>query len=287
VGTRPVAVALIAAITPVLAASPLPLDTVGRTDPDMAALAASVRDKPLPERLGAITQAWLGVPYLDGPLGEAGGFDDDPVTRYDAFDCLTFVEEALALALGNDPVDVARVRRGLRYRDGGPATYENRRHFMLAEWIPGTVDDGWLVDATPSFPEAVALSHTVTDQTWAQWSRRSLFSLGDARLPTGTLTFSHLPLTAFAADPTLVERIPDGAVVFTLRVVAPHLPIAITHVGLTVPAVVPTVRHATKIGAPMVKDHKLAWYIDNLGNYTNWPAAGLIILVPQEYGPRR
>ncbi len=284
---RGLATALLLAAAAALAAPELPRDHTGRTDPAAAEIAASVRHLPLPERLKAITEPWLGVPYQEGPLGEAGGFDADPVTRVDAFDCLTFIEEALALALANDAVDVARVRRGLRYIDGGPPTYENRRHFMLAEWIPGNVADGWVRDATGDFPEARELTHTVTPETWAGWSRRKLFTLPDARLPVGSRTFPHLPLDALIADPTLVERIPPGSIVFTLRVVAPHLPIAITHVGLTVPAEVPTVRHATKIGSPMVKDHRLSWYVENLTVYKNWPAAGLIILEPLEYGPRR
>ena len=32
--------------------------------------------------------------------------DLDPIVRYDAFDCLTFVEEAMALAIGEDVDDV-------------------------------------------------------------------------------------------------------------------------------------------------------------------------------------
>jgi hypothetical protein len=252
----------------------------------MVQLASSVRHLPLPQRLEKITAAWLGRPYLDGPLGEAGGVDPDPVTRYDAFDCVTFVEEALALALGNDSVDVARVRRSLRYRDGGPATYLNRRHFMLAEWIPGNVADGWFRDVTPDLPGAVQLTHTVTGATWSGWARRSLFSLPDSRLPVGTIEFHHLPLQAFRDNPALIDELPVGAVIFTQRVLAPHLPIAITHVGLTVPAQVPTVRHATKIGKDEVKDHRLDWYIRNLESYKNWPAAGLIILEPLEFGPR-
>lgn len=283
---RVAALALLLAAPLGLAAPSPSVDRAGRTGLAELELARSVRHMPLPERLGAITASWLGRPYQDGPLGEAGGPDPDPVTRVDVFDCLTFVEEALALALGHDDVDVARVRQGLRYRDGGPATYENRRHFMLAEWIPGTVADGWMRDVTPELPGAVPLRHTVTPATWAGWSKRHLFPLPDRRLPVGTLDFHHLPLQAFRDDPGLIDAIPDGAVVFTLRVVAPHIPIAITHVGLTVPADVPTVRHATKIGRAEVKDHTLAWYVANLASYKNWPAAGLIILVPIEYGPR-
>ncbi len=283
---RTLILVLIALAPLVLASSDIPYDSQWRTAPDMASLAASVRHEPLPIRLETITRAWLGRPYKDGPLGEAGGMDPDPVTRYDTFDCLTFVEEALALALGNDPVDVARVRRALRYRSGGPVTYENRRHFMLAEWIPGTIADGWMRDVTPELPGAKVLTQTVTADTWSSWSRRSLFSLPDSRLPVGTRTLHHLPLRAFRDDPGLSARIPDGAVLFTLRVLAPHLPIAITHVGMKIPAELPTMRHATKIGKAQVKDHPLDWYLQNLETYKSWPVAGLIVLEPLEYGPR-
>ncbi len=252
----------------------------------MIAIAAEAATLPLPERLAAITEPWLGTPHQDGPLGEAGGIDGDPVTRYDRFDCLTFIEEALALALAQDGVDVARVRRSLRYRGGGPASYENRRHFMLAEWIPGTVADGWLRDITPDLPGAVEATKTVTLETWRGWSRRSLFELPESRLPVGELRFHLLPLDALLEDPSVQAAIPPGAVVFTVRKLWPHLPIAISHVGLTVPAEVPTMRHATKIGTPKVKDHPLAWYLDNLQTYTNWPAEGLIVLEPVDYGPQ-
>ena len=243
----------------------------------------TLRSESLGERIGQHSAAFLGVPYTEGPLGEAGGLDPDPLYRYDTFDCLTFVEEVMALSLANDPVSVHQVRKGLRYQSGGPSTYENRRHFMLAEWIPQTIEEGWMFDLTPELPGSVELSHSVRFETWKTWSRRSLFPLTDDRLPVGTQRFYYLPLDAAEAA---VNRIPAGAVIFTLRKPLDHIPIAITHVGLTVPADKPTMRHATKMGEGGVRDDSLVWYINHLRTYTNWPVAGLVVLMPQDQGPK-
>ena len=246
--------------------------------------ARSVAGLPLPERIKAISEPWIGLPYENGPLGELGGLDPDPVTRYDTFDCLTFVEEVLALALSPDPEAAQQVRRGLRYVDGGPATYENRRHFMLAEWIPGNVEDGWVVDITSELPGALREHKVVTAETWSSWRQRPSFELADERLPTGELDFWYLPLDAALAA---VDEIPPGSLIVTLRQPYDHLPIAVTHVGITVPAEVPTMRHASRMGQRVVRDDALSWYIEHLRSYEKWPAAGLIVLAPVEYGPRR
>ncbi|MCB9761881.1 MAG: DUF1460 domain-containing protein [Alphaproteobacteria bacterium] len=230
----------------------------------------------------AISEPWLGRPYQLGPLGEAGGLDPDPVTRFDVFDCLTFVEEVLALALAPDPVSAQYVRMGLRYRGGSPWTYENRRHFMLAEWIPGTIAEGWMEDLTPTLPGAVQTTKDIRLETWTGWRQRPTFPLPDARLPVGELSYWYIPLDAAAEA---IPQIPPGSVVFTLRKPWAHLPIAITHVGITVPAERPTMRHASRMGRRVVRDDDLAWYADHLRTYANWPAEGLIVLRPLEFGP--
>src|SRR5690242_633503 len=55
--------------------------------------------QPLTKRLLSNSERFLGVPYLASPLGEGEGFDADPTLRFDAVDCLTFVEETIALSL--------------------------------------------------------------------------------------------------------------------------------------------------------------------------------------------
>jgi len=44
-------------------------------------------------------------------------------------------------------------------------------------------------------------------------------------------------------------------------------------------------RHATLIGN-QTRDHELAWYIDHLRTYKNWPVLGIAVIEPIEQGPR-
>jgi hypothetical protein len=238
---------------------------LARVPDDVAASARAARGLPLGERVKAITDPWIGRPYAIGVLGEADPIDPDPLTRYDVFDCLTFVEEALALALAPDPVSAHRVRVGLRYRGGAPITYENRKHFMLAEWIPQNIAEGWIEDITPNLPGATEVTKVVTAETWRRWGRRSLFDLPDERLPVGTLRFWYVPLSRVAEALAVT---PDGAVVFEMRVPRDWIPITLTHVSLKVPAPTPTLRHVAR-----------------LQGYSNWPAAGVVVVMPREFGP--
>jgi hypothetical protein len=243
-----------------------------------------LRHKSLGERIKAHSEDWMGRPYTDGPLGEAGGHDEDPMLRFDTFDCLTFVEEVLALSLAPDPISTQSVRLALRYSDPDNPNYENRRHFMLAEWIPELIEKGWVQDITPRFAGAIKIQREVWSSTWAAWSKRDQFDLEDDRLPVGVQQFWYLPIDAAleAAD-----QIPDGTILFTLRQPLPHIPIAITHVGIKIPGEGPTMRHATKMGTGGVKDDSILWYLEHLKSYENWPAVGLILIEPLDFGPRR
>ena len=73
--------------------------------------AVDSRNLPLAERIDRVSESMLGHPYVNDPLGEGRGVDRDPPVRYDAYDCLTFVEEVLALSLGvalNAPIPETR-----------------------------------------------------------------------------------------------------------------------------------------------------------------------------------
>ena len=79
-----------------------------------------------------IGKKYLGKPYLNDPLGENIAPDSDPLIRFDAFDCTTFVETVLA----ND--DVQKLNK-IRYKDGN-IDFRNRNHFIESEWIPNNSD---------------------------------------------------------------------------------------------------------------------------------------------------
>ena len=106
-------------------------------------------------------------------IGEGKAPDGDPIFRYDVFDCLTFVEEVLALTLPYDPLDAPQIRQRLRYGPDGGIDYDNRNHFMLQQWIPNGIASGILVDVTSDLGASVLMEKTVSKNTWMRWKSRS------------------------------------------------------------------------------------------------------------------
>lgn len=256
----------------------------GEVPPRVQRVARDVVRLPLGQRMKAVSDALLGQPYLVDPTGEGVEPDPDPPARYDAFDCLTFVEEVLALTLSGDPSGAPRVRQALRYGSGSVA-YQDRRHFMLTEWIPDNIADGWLVDITDTLGETHLLDKEITAETWRWWRRRSLFSLPDSKLPAGRY---QLPLLSLDAAMAAAAEIPAGALILTVRQSKDGVPIVVTHLGFKLPDTGdrPMVRHATKMRGQRVMDHSLVWYLDHLRWYDQWPIDGVSILMPREQGPR-
>ena len=74
----------------------------------------------------------MGYPYVQNPL------DDIPEgeSRPGGFDCMTFVENCLALAISDQPSDFQDNLLKIRYLGGIPE-YHRRNHFASADWIPG------------------------------------------------------------------------------------------------------------------------------------------------------
>lgn len=236
---------------------------------------------PLPQRIDAISKVMLGQPYVADPLGEGAVQDPDPLVRYDTYDCLTFVEEVLALSMPSDVVSAGPVRTSLRYE--GATAYENRHHFMELQWIPAAIEEGWLRDTTAEYGPVTVMEKQVDASTWSAWAGRKGFALPDDRLPVGPMRLEVLDLdTAIAAAP----RIRPSTVVLTVRADRGWKPIWISHVGIVVPGATPTVRHATKMGAGSTRDHGLVWYLEHLKTYDKWPAMGVSLLEPVPYGPR-
>ncbi len=260
----------------------LPQPAVGTIPDEVLQAALEARDLPLAERMEAISRVMLGRPYVADPMGEGTGFDADPVARYDAFDCLTFTEEVLALALAGDPAHAGPIRAALRY-DDAEIDYVHRRHFMELQWVPAVVRDGWVRDTTAEYGEVVHMEKPVDASTWAGWGPRSRFQHTDEQLPVGIMALDVLPLeTAIEA----ADRIRPGSIILTVREDRPGVPIWTTHVGFVVHTDEGVrLRHATKLGSGGTKEHSLRWYLEHIRTY-KWKVAGITILEPVELGPR-
>ena len=74
-----------------------------------------------------IGEQYLGEKYVLDPLGEEKAPDTDPLIRFDAFDCLTFVETALANG------DVNKLNK-IRYKNGD-VNFLSRNHFASIDWL--------------------------------------------------------------------------------------------------------------------------------------------------------
>jgi D-alanyl-D-alanine carboxypeptidase/D-alanyl-D-alanine-endopeptidase (penicillin-binding protein 4) len=87
--------------------------------------------------LEAVSRRHLGTRYRLDPLGEGpgGSVDRDPLSTWEAVDCVTYVEQCLAEALAPAGQPAADLLRRIRYHDG-VVSFETRNHYMLADWLP-------------------------------------------------------------------------------------------------------------------------------------------------------
>jgi hypothetical protein len=182
----------------------------------------------LPQRVEAVSKLFLGAPYKLGPLGEGpdGEFDRDPLIRFDAFDCTTFIETVMALALDSDLDSATRTLQKIRYKDG-QIGYATRNHFIEVDWVPNNVRPGYLRDITSDVAgrNAIKVRKTISKRRW--YLRKSRISLGggftkDAKqhlvsklrhlgeqLPDERATLTVLPLNAL---PQALAQIPSGTI---------------------------------------------------------------------------
>ena len=71
---------------------------------DVLEAQAASWSEPIGIRMKYITERFLGKPYLLNGIGELQDPDPDPLVRYDAFDCLTFVDLCVSVEVNSDGV---------------------------------------------------------------------------------------------------------------------------------------------------------------------------------------
>ncbi|OGT44211.1 MAG: hypothetical protein A3F13_05700 [Gammaproteobacteria bacterium RIFCSPHIGHO2_12_FULL_40_19] len=102
-----------------------------------------------PARIDFLTEYFLGKPYLTHPQGEGadGEIDQAPFYRFDGFDCVTYVNNTLALALSEDLYSFQEKLLAINYYDSKPL-FENRFHFMSVDWNIQNQNNHSVVDIT-------------------------------------------------------------------------------------------------------------------------------------------
>src|SRR3990167_6958307 len=104
---------------------------------------------PLSKRLNQISAYFLNQPYENNSLGEGihGKYDQFPLYRTDAFDCETYVDTVLAIALSDNLTEFKACINLIRYKNGQVA-FMTRNHFTSLDWNTNNQQHGILKDIT-------------------------------------------------------------------------------------------------------------------------------------------
>ncbi len=236
------------------------------------------------ERVLALSEHFRGVPYAESPLGEGGGVDPGPLYRWDAVDCLTFVEQVIALAHLSSPDLLLPILNDVRYQ-AGMVAFGERNHLMEHQWLPNNLAKGWIRDITREVGgEHVEMARKeITRESWER--RRGIeLPLSADEIPLGTSALPIIPLEVF---PEVMERVPNGAILIVVRDDFRSRPFRVTHLGFVVHRNGRLfIRHAARATYMSVIDELLETFVRRNTAYRSWPVTGFNILMPVENSSR-
>jgi hypothetical protein len=257
-----------------------PVRWMDLAEPDRNEAIRQLGSKSLEGRLLEASERFLGTPYTLSPLGEGNGQDADPLIRFDAVDCVTFVEETIALSYAVDPETVEPILSELRYHH--EIAFEDRNHLMEAQWLPHNVAKGFLRDVTRRYggEDVQVVAKTLTADTWASKTSKSI-GLAAGHQPTGSFKLAMIPLDRV---PAVAPQIPSGTLLLVIREDRPYKPTRISHLGFLLHRGKKTyLRHATR-GAAKVVDEELSSFLLRNSKYEKWKVVGvsLVEVLPRQ-----
>ncbi len=256
----------------VAAATPLPPAKWMQLGPaERAAEHAQAAPLPLEARIDFFSEGFLRTPYAVSPLGEGEGIDPDPTIRFDAVDCLTFVEETMALALAKTDEEVEPLLEQIRY--GQKKSYVDRNHLMEVEWLPGNEQKGFLRNVTrrAGGADVQRVEKHITLATWRSKTSKAL-QLPPERQLTGRFALDVVPLDKAYER---ARALPTGTLVIIVRDDKPLLPTRVSHLGFLIQKKQRTVlRHASRTHGHVV-DEDLKTFLARHGKYTKKKITGL------------
>ena len=103
-----------------------------------------------------IGEQYLNAKYINNPLGEEQAPDFDPLIRYDAFDCVTFVETVLANS------DVDKLNK-IRYKNG-EIDFVKRNHFIESDWL--TNNNSIVKNVSKTYGKTKTRTITIDKKNW-------------------------------------------------------------------------------------------------------------------------
>ncbi len=178
---------------------------------------------------------YVGVRYMNDPLGEAHMPDSDPLIRFDAFDCTTFVETVLADG------DVQKLN-GIRYLGGVP-DFVRRNHFIETDWLEN--NSNIVQNVSGRYASTTVHTVTINKKNWFRLTHNM-----DTDFVPRTVRLEYIPYK-YAAD----IKVARPVVVLFLRD-NPKIrdrigtDLAVRHMGFLLPD--GTLRHASRRAGAVV-----------------------------------
>jgi hypothetical protein len=176
------------------------------------------------ERVDFFSRCFLGTPFSgESPTGEGryDTVDTAPVYNINSFDCLTYVEHVLALALSGNARSFLPHLVRLRYRDDC-IDYLHRNHFFETDWLANNKD---LITLIPP-KKGVVITRTISKTTF--FARKRL----KVSIPDTVISVNAWPVEGFLA--ALDRKSIDPGIYLIAFIKNRHIRVMTTHVGFAV-----------------------------------------------------
>jgi len=213
-------------------------------------LEATGSQREMSQRVDRISKSFLGRPYAEGLLGGGPDLPEEVRIGFTAFDCVTYMETVLALALVTKREEFVDTIRRIRYQDG-KIDWFHRNHYMI-DWLRNNERAG--------FVKSLSAGHLTVEKTCT-------LSIING-LPARTTTFPYFPAHAL---PNVAGNIETGDFVLF---VSTRETLDVFHTGLLVYGNRKLLlRHATRTAGAVIEQELVEFMRQNT-------MAGFMLLRP-------
>lgn len=227
---------------------------------DINKLLKNISQKTFVEKMEIISESAKGTPYFLGPLGEGSKsiYDNHPLIDLSRVDCVTFVEQTLALSLSADYDTAFNNLQKIRYKDSD-IKIEKRNHYFMADWA---INNQWLVDDVSKEVGkdlTKPLTRTISHE---KFFASSVYKGIKAQEADRTLTINYIPKDKL----TLIENNLQSGDIAAFVIDLPN--IFVSHTGLIIKDKNGKTffRNATSIGPKQVTDLPYDQLVEYLKN---------------------
>lgn len=191
-------------------------------------------NKSINERIHFFSEAFLGSPYVLGPLGEGphGEIYQKPLYRTEVFDCTTYVATVLALAQSKNLKEFKDTIRKVNYQNG-KVSFVTRNHFISTDWNPTNQHNGYIEDITYKFidkegkPVALVAETMINKPAWylkiaeTKTDKAEKLKEYSKQVQQEKAVMLYIPLNVIfneeEANTFIFDQIPDGSIIEIVR----------------------------------------------------------------------